>query len=264
MAASKEHSKVLGWARAESADSHPIHHPRAALAPQTMGLVLLGPFQPQGSPLMCHRDMAHVGLMVPTAKQGGSRQGNDLPGITASSEPAKSPDRTIKPSSGRGMMSPREHQPVLLQSRGAARNAQELQHRRSLGSRGEFGGQRGVVSAWPPQGEAKERDEHSPCCYLTREGVTGRYRHKSCTPTVPRTMLEEPHGRQGIFRQAVGSVSRCAKVRLFTEPSVTGAHQHINAHPGNGYRLSEDQCPLPMRSLPGQCPPPHSRDPSGC
>lgn len=49
-----------------------------------------------------------------------------------------------------------------------------------------------------------------------------------------RTIPEEPHGCQGVFRQAAGSVSRLAKVRLFTEPSVTGAHQQISAHPGNG------------------------------
>lgn len=64
MVASNKHSRVFRWARAESADSCPIHHQRALAAePWPHSLPGLGTSQPRSQ---CHRDTAHIGLRIST------------------------------------------------------------------------------------------------------------------------------------------------------------------------------------------------------
>ena len=147
MVASNKRSRAFRWARAESADSCPVHHQRALAAePRPRSRPGLGTSRPLPSPRgfcsRCHRDTAHVGLTIstdkpsrrrPTPRERPSRRHSEC---SASEEPGShnqilfgQPDD--EPKGPSACPAPRHPQ-----SRGAACNARERQQQVLLLRRG--------------------------------------------------------------------------------------------------------------------------------
>lgn len=170
MVASNKHSRVFRWARAESADSCPIHHQRALAAePWPHSLPGLGTSQPRSQ---CHRDTAHIGLRISTSQaEGGSHQGNDLHGITASSVPVRSLDHATKSFLGSRRMSPRDRQPVLLH--GAHEAGEQLATHVRGSSRSWGSCRRSWGAAWGLRGVPAPCPPPSGLCEAASEGGRG-------------------------------------------------------------------------------------------